>query len=60
MLCRLKGVDLLRSDVGDKYISRMLVEENLLVGAESSGHIIKETSQKVATPILHFYNLYLL
>ena len=23
-----KGVDLLRSDVGDKYISRMLVEEN--------------------------------
>ena len=36
-----KGVDLLRSDVGDKYISRMLVEENLLVGAESSGHIIQ-------------------
>ena len=35
----------MRSDVGDKYISRLLVEENLLVGAESSGHKSKETSE---------------
>ena len=36
-----KNIDLLRANVGDKYISRLLVEENLLVGAESSGHIIQ-------------------
>ena len=36
-----KGVDMLRANVGDKYISRMLVERDLLVGAETSGHIIQ-------------------
>ena len=34
-------IELLRADVGDKHISRMLVEEDLVLGAESSGHIIQ-------------------
>ena len=35
------GIGFIRTDVGDKYISRELVKENLNVGAEPSGHIIQ-------------------
>ena len=35
------GVGFIRTDVGDKFISRELVKENLNVGAEPSGHIIQ-------------------
>lgn len=35
------GVSFLRTDVGDKYISRELVKHNLNVGAEPSGHVIQ-------------------
>jgi phosphoglucosamine mutase len=34
-------VGLLRSNVGDKYVSRELVKENLNVGGETSGHVIQ-------------------
>ena len=34
-------VGLLRANVGDKYVSRELVKENLNVGGETSGHIIQ-------------------
>ena len=34
-------VGLLRTNVGDKYVSRELVKENLNVGGESSGHVIQ-------------------
>jgi len=34
-------VGLVRTNVGDKYISRELVKENLNVGGETSGHVIQ-------------------
>lgn len=34
------GKNLIRTPVGDKYISALLVEKNLLLGGEPSGHII--------------------
>ncbi len=35
------NVGLLRTNVGDKYVSRELVKENLNVGGETSGHVIQ-------------------
>ena len=35
------GIGFIRTDVGDKFISRELVNKNLNVGAEPSGHIIQ-------------------
>ena len=35
------NIDLIRSKVGYKYISRELVERDLILGAETSGHIIQ-------------------
>ena len=35
------GISFLRTDVGDKYISRELVKHDLNVGAEPSGHVIQ-------------------
>ncbi len=35
-----KGIELLRADVGDKYVYGKLAENNLLIGGEQSGHII--------------------
>jgi len=34
-------IKLIRSQVGDKFISRELVEKDLILGAETSGHIIQ-------------------
>ena len=36
-----KGIEFKLADVGDKFVSRMLVEWDLLVGAEQSGHVIQ-------------------
>ncbi len=39
------GIDLIRTDIGDKYVLAKLVEKNLSIGGEQSGHIIlKEVS----------------
>ena len=35
-----KGIELLRCDVGDKYVSDLMKKENLNFGGEQSGHII--------------------
>ena len=35
-----KGIELIRADIGDKYVSAKLTENNLLIGGEQSGHII--------------------
>jgi phosphoglucosamine mutase len=35
-----KGKELIRTSVGDKYITQKLSEKNLLIGGEPSGHII--------------------
>lgn len=34
------GIDLIRTDIGDKYVLAKLLEKNLSIGGEQSGHII--------------------
>ncbi len=34
------GIDFIRTDVGDKYVLAKLIEKNLSIGGEQSGHII--------------------
>ncbi len=34
------GIKLIRTEIGDKYVSSKLIEQNLLIGGEQSGHII--------------------
>lgn len=33
------GIEMLRTDIGDKYVSQKLEEKNLLIGGEQSGHV---------------------
>lgn len=35
-----QGIELIRTDIGDKYVNSMLVEKDLLIGGEQSGHVI--------------------
>lgn len=42
-----KGVELIRADIGDKYVSAKMHENNLIIGGEQSGHII--LADKLAT-----------
>lgn len=35
-----EGIDLIRTDIGDKYVLSKLLEKNLSLGGEQSGHII--------------------
>lgn len=35
-----KGLNLIRTDIGDKYVLAKLIEKNLSLGGEQSGHII--------------------
>ena len=35
-----KGIDLIRADIGDKYVSAKMIENKLVIGGEQSGHII--------------------
>lgn len=37
---RTKGLDLVRSDVGDKYVVQKMIEVGASIGGEKSGHII--------------------
>lgn len=34
-----KGITMLRTDIGDKYVSQKLEEKGLLIGGEQSGHV---------------------
>lgn len=34
------GIDLIRTDIGDKYVLQKLLEQDLSIGGEQSGHII--------------------
>lgn len=34
------GIDLIRADIGDRYVSAKMIENNLMIGGEQSGHII--------------------
>ena len=35
-----RGIDVRRTDVGDRYVSHRMVEEDIQIGGEASGHII--------------------
>ena len=35
-----KGIELIRSDIGDKYVSSKMIENKIQVGGEQSGHLI--------------------
>ena len=35
-----EGINLIRTDIGDKYVLAKLIEKNLTIGGEQSGHII--------------------
>ena len=34
------GIELVRTDVGDRYVKERMIEENINIGGEQSGHII--------------------
>lgn len=42
-----KGINLIRADIGDKYVSAKMLEHGVVVGGEQSGHII--LSDKLST-----------
>ncbi len=35
-----QGIEVIRTDVGDKYVLKEMLERNIVLGAEQSGHII--------------------
>lgn len=35
-----KGINLIRTDIGDKYVTAKLIEKDLLIGGEQSGHVL--------------------
>jgi len=35
-----RGIDVHRTDVGDRYVSHRMIEEDIQIGGEASGHII--------------------
>lgn len=43
---------LIRTDVGDKFISKMIKKKNLLLGAEQSGHVIVSTHSTTGDGVL--------
>ena len=47
-----QGIELVRTSVGDKYISEQLAKENLLLGGEQSGHIILKNLSPMGDGIL--------
>ncbi len=47
-----KGIDFIRTDIGDKYVLEKLVDQNLSVGGEQSGHVILKDVQTTGDGIL--------
>lgn len=46
------GVDLIRSDIGDKYVLEKMLEKNIMIGGEQSGHIILKNLSTTGDGIL--------
>lgn len=49
---RKKGLKLIRTDVGDKYVTEEMENKNLQIGGEQSGHIILMDYEKTGDAIL--------
>lgn len=47
-----KGIKLIRTDIGDKYVLAKLIEEGLSLGGEQSGHIILKDLHSTGDGIL--------
>lgn len=47
-----KGITLIRTDIGDKYVSQKLSENGLILGGEQSGHIFMRDKQMTGDGIL--------
>ena len=47
------GIKLIRTDIGDKYVSEMLDKENLIIGGEQSGHIFVRDKLETGDGILN-------
>ena len=47
-----KGINLLRADVGDKYVIEIMKNKNILLGGEPSGHIIVKSYSTTGDGIL--------
>lgn len=52
-----KGINLIRTDIGDKYVSAALAEKGLLIGGEQSGHIIIRDKLNTGDGILNALHL---
>ena len=48
-----KGIDLIRTDIGDKYVGAKLDEKALLIGGEQSGHIFVKDKHSTGDGILN-------
>lgn len=48
-----KGIELLRTNVGDKYVNEILVKNNLLIGGEQCGHIFLKDELATGDGILN-------
>lgn len=46
------GIDFIRTDIGDKYVLAKLIEKNLSLGGEQSGHIILKDKATTGDGIL--------
>lgn len=47
------GIDFIRTDIGDKYVGEKLIEKNLLIGGEQSGHIFLKDKHVTGDGILN-------
>ena len=50
---RNKGINLIRTDIGDKYVGEKLNEKGLLIGGEQSGHIFLKDKHITGDGILN-------
>ena len=48
-----RGISLIRTDIGDKYVSEKLEENGLIIGGEQSGHIFDKRKLKTGDGILN-------
>ena len=48
-----KGINLIRTDIGDKYVCLKLAEKGLLIGGEQSGHVLVKDKLQTGDGILN-------
>ena len=51
------GISLIRTQIGDKFVSQALIDKDLVLGGEQSGHIIMKTKLETGDGILNALNV---